>query len=172
MAKPRIAGIILAGGKSSRMGKDKALLEYKGALLLDHMIKLLNDTNLDNIYISGDFKGYNCIVDRQKFNGPACAIIDVMAQLNDYDGALFVPVDMPLLTPNLLQLLLDHPSGAYFDSSPLPVFITKPVLGKNIKANCSVKQLLKEQKIEPITLPEKYKNQMQNFNTIEDWQKL
>jgi molybdopterin-guanine dinucleotide biosynthesis protein A len=36
----KIAGVVLAGGQSSRMGTNKALLEYKGQPLLSHMIGL------------------------------------------------------------------------------------------------------------------------------------
>ncbi len=35
------AGIILAAGESSRMGRDKALLEFRGATFLNHLIALL-----------------------------------------------------------------------------------------------------------------------------------
>ena len=39
VAKP--AGIILAAGESSRMGRDKALLEYRGTTFLGHLISVL-----------------------------------------------------------------------------------------------------------------------------------
>ncbi len=169
MAKARIAGIILAGGKSSRMGESKALLKYNNKPLIEHMRALLRITSVSDVYISGEVEGYSAIPDNQKFNGPACAIMDVFEHLKDYDAALFVPVDMPLLSAGLLQVLLDNPKGAYFNKSPLPAFINKPIRTKDIY---SVKQLLDEQGVEPINLPEEYKDQMQNFNTPEDWQKL
>ena len=39
VAKP--AGIILAAGESSRMGRDKALLAYRGTTFLNHWISIL-----------------------------------------------------------------------------------------------------------------------------------
>ena len=37
----KIAGVVLAGGKSSRMGKNKAMLIYNGKPLLNHMVGIL-----------------------------------------------------------------------------------------------------------------------------------
>ena len=36
-AKDRVSAVILAGGKSSRMGRPKALLQFDGELLIVHL---------------------------------------------------------------------------------------------------------------------------------------
>lgn len=162
-----IAGVVLAGGRSSRMGKNKVFLEYKGMLLLDHMIQVLEAAGLQDIYVSGDIKGYRCIPDSTPYNGPAHAICDVMNFLQTYDGALFVPVDMPFLTSNMLRALLRQPRGAYFQDYALPAFIIQPCHNQSVS---SVHQLLQELDIPSLPLPEKSKLCMGNFNTPEEWQ--
>lgn len=165
----RIAGVVLAGGRSSRMGRDKAFLDFGGKPLIDHMMELLRDAGLEDVYVSGDIDGYPSIPDTQIFNGPACAIADVMAHLMKYDGVLFVPVDMPLLSAGILKLLMKSEAGGYFEQWPLPVFITQPCVVENAY---SVQKLLDEQGITPLAIPEHYKAEMQNFNTPEDWKKV
>ena len=162
-----IAGVVLAGGRSSRMGKNKVFLEYKGMLLLDHMIQVLEAAGLQDIYVSGDIKGYRCIPDSTPYNGPAYAIRTVMEFLQAYDGALFVPVDMPLLTSDMLRALLCQSHGAYFQEHALPAFIKQPCHNQSVS---SVHQLLQELDIPALSLPEQFKPCMGNFNTPKEWQ--
>lgn len=169
VANMRIAGVVLAGGRSSRMGRDKAFLDFGGKPLIDHMMELLRNSGLDDVYVSGDIDGYPSISDTQSFNGPACAIADVMAHFTGYDGVLFVPVDMPLLSVGVLEALMKSDGGGYFEQWPLPAFITQPCVVDNAY---SVQKLLDEQGIKSLEIPAQYKAEMQNFNTPEDWKKV
>lgn len=162
-----IAGIVLAGGRSSRMGRSKAFLEYKGEALVSHMTRILEEAGLNDVYVSGDLEGYRCIPDSAPHNGPACAICGVMRFLRGHEGALFVPVDMPFLTSDILSTLFCQPHGAYFQDHPLPAFIKQPCYSQSVS---SVHQLLQELDIPPLPLPEKFKPCMGNFNTPEEWQ--
>ena len=161
-----IIGVVLAGGRSSRMGQNKALLDYHGTPLLDHMIALLKSAGLNNVYVSGEFEGYRCIPDNAPHEGPAYAIYDVLKHLASYDGVLFVPVDMPLLNVGALRFLMAQENGGYFENAPLPAFITKPCPEIRVK---SVKAFLKALDIASPPLPQEFEIGMKNTNTPEEW---
>lgn len=169
MDKSNIAGVVLAGGKSSRMGQSKAMLEYKGAPLLDHMIGILNKTEIAKIYVSGEFEGYNCIVDEVKYEGPARAICTVLAKLKSFDGVLFIPVDMPDLTPDILNYLLLQENGAYFKNYQLPVFIKQNNMSTDVFA---VRELIEIFNIPPLEIPDEFEMLMKNINTQKQWQEI
>lgn len=163
----KIAGVVLAGGRSSRMGQDKALLDCNGQKLLDHMIALLEQTGLSDIYVSGTFEGYDCIPDSAQHQGPARAMQDVLENLSDYAGVVFVPVDMPFLNAEVLGTLLEQDQGGYFEGAPLPVFIKQPC--PNTTA-ASVREFLSILDVPSVALPSGFKKIMINVNTPEDWQ--
>lgn len=168
----RIAGILLAGGRSSRMGENKCFLEYKGKTLIDHMIDIIKKTSITDIYISGSIDGYQCLEDASAdtYKGPAVAMGHIInTNYNHYDGFLFVPVDMPLLTSDILELLMSHECGAYFKDYPLPVFMPAQKIENVIG---SVKNLLAGTSVESLAVPDKYSQMLLNCNTLQDWQEV
>tara|TARA_R110001592_G_scaffold16881_1_gene71354 strand:- start:28145 stop:28660 length:516 start_codon:yes stop_codon:yes gene_type:complete len=163
------AGVVLVGGQSSRMGANKALLEYKGKPLIEHMADILKSSGLQNIIFSGQIDGYQCTPDDTPFEGPAKAMFRIVEQNHHYDGFVFVPIDMPLLNPKMLHLLMEHKDGCYFSNWPLPCYIKSSTL-KSQKD--SVQDLLNENGINSIDLPDQYVAAMVNANTPDDWKKV
>lgn len=166
---PSIAGIVLAGGKSNRMGRNKALLPYKGRPLIDHMIDLLHDTGLQDIFISGHLPDYPGVLDDTPAAGPVEGIRSVIKHKPGYQGYLFVPVDMPLLTPQVLRLLLAQEQGGYFINAPLPAYLVPPFVPC---ASMSVQNFLDTQGICPVDLPDSLTNTMKNTNTPQEWNEV
>lgn len=164
----RIAGVVLAGGQSSRMGQNKVFLDFQGRPLLDHMIALLRQITGD-VYVSGDYEGYDCIPDSKPFAGPAAAIRDVLNRLNDYDNVLFVPVDMPFLTPELLLPLLQHETGARYEGWPLPLCLAK---GQEAGQGESVKSMISAMCVTTLSLPQGGQDCFVNINTPEEWKEV
>lgn len=162
-----IAGIVLAGGRSSRMGRNKALLEYQGRPLVDYMVGLLQQTGLNDVYVSGNLEGYRCFPDSTPFAGPAAAIRDIRSQLADYDGALFVPVDMPFLTEDILRRLLQNKNGSHYEGWPLPLYLpTKTDAGEG----ASVKQMIATMGVTTLSVGTQEQENFMNLNTPEQWQ--
>ena len=94
-----LSGFVLAGGKSSRMGQDKALLNWHGRSLLDHMVELLRSV-ADPVQVVGRDQ----LPDRIPGLGPLSGIATGI-EASSTDANLFVAVDLPLLTKDFLKYL-------------------------------------------------------------------
>ena len=119
MPSAELLGVVLAGGRSRRMGTDKALLPFGKDTLLGHQVRLL--TRLcARVVVSGTYTGFDCIADARPDGGPLAGLSAAAAA---WPGALLVlPVDMPLMTAEALAELVQAPHAAYFDGQPLPAF--------------------------------------------------
>ncbi len=118
-----VTGVVLAGGKSLRMGRDKAGLAFRGRSLLDHMLDLLAQGGSDSCVVSGLYPGYRCIRDAAPDGGPIAGILAVAEALPGR-RLLFVPIDMPLLDPRLIRRLLTeapHAACVRFADFALPM---------------------------------------------------
>ena len=93
------SGFILAGGRSTRMGRDKALLNWHGTPLLGHMTALLQHATNDVKVV-----GRNHLPDRQPGLGPLSGI-ETALTVTLTDNNLIVAVDLPLLTKEFLVFL-------------------------------------------------------------------
>lgn len=100
-------GVVLAGGLSSRMGRDKALLHWHGRPLIEHQIAVLHAAGAREVKVSGARPDYHGVVDVVPQAGPLGGIAAVAAACEDGE-LLIVPVDMPRLQPSLLQRLRDE----------------------------------------------------------------
>lgn len=121
-----VAAVILAGGKSSRMRRDKAILPYQGKRLVDVVAEAVRAAGIDAIFISGQLEGYNSIPDLMLERGPVGGICSSIARFGwSYSRVLFIPVDMPHLTPQLINALLSQPEDKayHFEHHPLPCIL-------------------------------------------------
>lgn len=111
-------GVVLAGGQSSRMGQDKALLPFKGETLLHHQVQLLRHV-CSRVVVSGEYAGFDCVPDSVMKCGPISGIYSVAKQFPSA-ALLVVPVDMPQLTEQHLNRLLIPEQSSYIEGHPLP----------------------------------------------------
>ena len=118
-------GIILGGGRSCRMGRDKALLLWRGSRFMDHMVKLLQGLGLSRIHILGRRDHPFAIADEVADQGPAAALSAFMHKHRDGTRFLVVPVDMPAVSGPMLQRLLDQKKSHYFDGQMMPALLVK-----------------------------------------------
>lgn len=126
-AESDVTAIVLCGGRSSRMGRDKAAIEFEGVTLLQRTVTAVAEVATEVVLVRAQGQALPAVA-------AACPIVVVedpvegqgplhgMATgIEAAHGArcLIVGVDMPFLQPALLRLLLDHlaaglESGAYW----------------------------------------------------------
>ena len=99
-------GVVLAGGRSLRMGVDKAMLQWRGRPLIEHQLGLLREAGLAEARVSGLRPDYGGVADSVTGAGPLAGLASVAGRVADGTDLLVVPVDMPLLTVELLRRLL------------------------------------------------------------------
>ena len=100
-AKP--AGLVLAGGASRRMGRDKARLPIKGKALCAIMAETLRAAGCDPVLISGP----GGIKDMYPGQGPLAGIHAAFDHLGKAEAMVIVPVDMPALSAQSLKALIE-----------------------------------------------------------------
>jgi molybdopterin-guanine dinucleotide biosynthesis protein A len=113
--KNNITGIILAGGKSSRMGTEKGLIIYKNKPFVEHIIEAMSPL-VDNIIIISNNKayesfGFKCYEDLIKNTGPLAGIYTGL-RYSKTNNNLIVSCDIPLIKTVVLQKLIDQKNDA------------------------------------------------------------
>lgn len=121
-----VYGLVLAGGRSRRMGRDKALLERDGQTQLAYMTNLLGDC-LDRVFVStrrdqtADVvrAAFDQIVDRYDDIGPVAGILTALTEYPDVDW-LVVACDLPNVDAATINFLLQHRSAEH----PFTAFVS------------------------------------------------
>lgn len=171
------AGVILAGGKSSRMGHDKAQLRYGGKTLLQHMGALLHEAGIAQVYASHA----EHIADEIPGHGPLSGIHATLKALHGkHAQLLYVPVDMPQLSATRLRTLLAAPGSCEavrFAGYMLPFRLRAEeahitLLERMLKDEKSyaLKEFQQRVALTELPVPEKETFAFANLNTPEEWQ--
>ena len=107
-------GLVLAGGKSSRMGEDKALIDYHGAPQAKHITRMLEDMNIKS-YLScrqdqmsrNELADVSTIADRFVDFGPLGGILSAMSRFPD-KAWLVCACDLPLVSASAIEELVSQ----------------------------------------------------------------
>ncbi len=113
-----IGGVVLAGGLSTRMGKDKALLvDNDGRSLLEKNMGLLQEC-CEKVWVScrteSPLRAYPCVFDVYEDLGPASAIYSSLMHAHNegLDALLVLACDMPYIQSSLLEKLIHERNNA------------------------------------------------------------
>ena len=100
-------GLILAGGKSIRMGQDKGMIDYYGKPQREYLVDLLKPYCLEVFISSKENKRQNTIADHFDLDSPLNGILSAF-HFDPATAWLTVPVDMPYLNSQAIEFLLGH----------------------------------------------------------------
>ncbi|HEX2475019.1 MAG TPA: molybdenum cofactor guanylyltransferase, partial [Lacipirellulaceae bacterium] len=141
----RRGAIILCGGKSSRMGRDKATLPFGPELMLQRVVRLVGEVvAFENMVVVAAPNqllpalpaGVSTVRDVQEYRGPLAGLATGLRALADrVDAAYVTSCDVPLLIPAFSERMFDllgdfdiavpidaqhhHPLAAVYRSSVL-----------------------------------------------------
>jgi molybdopterin-guanine dinucleotide biosynthesis protein A len=190
MSSDPITAFILAGGKSTRMGTDKAFLELAGRPLISHALELARSVT-EKIKIVGDpntFASFGTVIpDIYPARGPLAGIHAALSNTaTDYN--LILAVDLPFLQPHCLKYLITeaksssavvtvpsaeghlHPLCAVYRKQFGPITQAALDKGKNkidsLFAGVAVRIIDEAELVANVFSP----TQFRNLNTPEDWQ--
>ncbi len=179
-------GLVLAGGKSRRMGSDKALLTRNGETQLARAVALLQ-RHVERVFVStqedqaddDERRKFEQIVDRYHDMGPVAGILSAMDKNPDV-AWLVVACDLPNIDDVTVTDLLDrhtktHPFTAYsssYDSLPEPLCAIYGVGSRSIVdafvadgIHCPRKMLIRS---DTQLLQQAHADALDNINTPED----
>lgn len=183
----KYSGILLAGGKSSRMGEDKAFLKYGGLFLYQYNLKILEQFS-DNLIVSSSNKAFNQlkylrVEDETPELGPIGGIYSSLKRIR-YSNAIVLPCDLPFITIDIIDELIANSEGydiciALNNSGqpePLVGIYSTSILPKMedlIKnGKYKIRDLLLEVKTNFLSLESTQQNTFQNVNYPEDYKSL
>jgi len=117
VATKPVYGLVLAGGQSRRMGRDKALLQRGGQSQLAYAMSVVGEC-VDRVFVStrADQKDdeerarFEQIVDRYEDMGPVAGILTALEDYPEVDW-LVVACDLPNISHETIQLLLQQRNG-------------------------------------------------------------
>ncbi|MDD5712272.1 MAG: molybdenum cofactor guanylyltransferase [Smithellaceae bacterium] len=107
-----MTGIILAGGKSSRLGKDKAFLEINGKSLIDRTVKVFRGIFSEIIIVANKphsflEPGVEIVTDIYPGKGALGGIYSGLFFARN-ERAFVAPCDMPFLNEAFIQFMVDQ----------------------------------------------------------------
>lgn len=182
-----VNGLILAGGKSSRMGSDKSVIDYHGRPQREFIFDLLGKF-CDRVFLScksteGIPIRLNPLADQFSVESPLNGILSAFT-IHPTTAWLTVAVDMPLIDEKAIRFLLDNRDHAkiatcFFDSDgklPEPLFtVWEPrahalLLKYFEQGNTGPRQFLKNNDVKIIPAPDT--KILTNINSQDDYKEL
>lgn len=182
----KVTGILLAGGKSSRMGSDKALLTIGPITFIEHLTSLLKQV-CDEIIIVGEDRNIEnldvtYLPDLESDKGPLMGILTGLAASKS-EINLILSIDSPLLNLSDLESIINKHNSSFnvtlFESEkihPFPGVYNNKLVSKAeeaIKKNqLRLTEFIKINNPQIIKANPQTSLRLENINTPEDYKRI
>lgn len=179
-----VTGIILAGGKSSRMGQDKGLMRFRGRPMVQHVIDaaamVCNTFLVVTDHPMYTMFGFATVTDEVKGFGPVAGILSGLRR-SSTERNLVLSCDVPFVTPALLKELVTCPAdadvivaeGADARIHPLIAVYSKrciPAFEQAIAADeHRLRNVLEQLRVHRVRFGEGMEIQLRNLNSVADF---
>ncbi|MDO8411797.1 MAG: NTP transferase domain-containing protein [Phenylobacterium sp.] len=121
-----LIALILTGGRSARMGRDKALIDWAGRSAIERVVELGRAAGAGSVLSVGRDYGFGFAPDPTPEAGPVGGLLAGLAEARARGAAraLVLAVDAPTLKVEDLAPLLAAPApGATFEGLPVPMVL-------------------------------------------------
>ena len=183
-----LSAVLLAGGESRRMGRDKATVLFRDRPLWLGQLDLLRKLGPDEIFVSAQIDpewrplDVGFVADAQPTRGPLSGIAAALSRTAK-DHLLVLAIDVPFMTEEYLRGIWKRigpgrgavpmvqaraePMAAIYPRSASRDFVIA-LSGDNFSLQSLVRKLIAVDKVLPIPVSEKEKRLFRNLNTPDD----
>jgi molybdopterin-guanine dinucleotide biosynthesis protein A len=108
-----VAGLLLTGGRSRRMGVDKAMIRVGDVTLAERTAAVLAAATAPTLEVGPGHSGLPSVVEAPPGGGPLCALAAGARALEDRGHAgpaVVLPTDLPHVEVDLVRRLAAHPA--------------------------------------------------------------
>lgn len=169
-----IGGLVLAGGASRRMGRDKALVEWDGRRAIDLVFALAGEI-CGEVLISGGDYGLPFVADPHPGAGPVAGVLAGAAalQAKGCETLLVLAVDAPTLTASdLAPLLAARAPGAAFEGLPLPLVVSIEALPAEAENDWPLRRLVERAGVRTVACPDDVRRRARGANDAAEQARL
>jgi molybdopterin-guanine dinucleotide biosynthesis protein A len=184
-----LTAVLLAGGESRRMGRDKATIDFRGQPLWQRQLDLLRDLGLEKILVSSREEpawlpiGTELLLDEPPSRGPLSGLTSALKRM-ETTHLLALAVDMPFMTSGqmrglwslattgrgVLPMIGDQaePLAAIYPREAAPHFAAG-LAGRDFSLQGLVRNLATANQVQIFSIPEKDEHLYRSVNAPEDF---
>ncbi|PIC01342.1 molybdenum cofactor guanylyltransferase [Caulobacter sp. X] len=160
-----IGAIILCGGGSRRMGRDKAVLDWGGRRAVDRVADLARAVGARALVTAGADLGLPWVPDDEVGAGPVGGVLAGARALGTA-RLLVLAVDAPTVTAEDLAPLLER--GGFYEGLPVPMVIEAAALPGDAEAGWPLRRLVERAGLAALQVPEGALARLRGANTPEE----